>query len=89
METVKILFKLTINLIRNPSSSGSEWLATDHESPMITAFVLRTALRTFSAFFGGLGVFATYLSCIKPALGLYAVLFIAIAMATLWLAVEE
>ena len=56
---------------------------------MITAFVLRTALHTLSALFGGLGVFSTYLSCLKPSLGLYAVLFVAIAMATLWSVTKE
>jgi hypothetical protein len=56
---------------------------------MIDAMVLRTALQTFSAMFGGLGVFFTYLSCLKPALGMYAVLFIATAMATLWSVAEK
>jgi hypothetical protein len=56
---------------------------------MLDVMVLRGALRAFSAMFGSFGVFFTYLSFLKPSLGMYAVLFITTAMATLWSATEK
>jgi hypothetical protein len=56
---------------------------------MIDAMVLRTALRAFSTLFGSLGVFFTYLSFLKPSLGMYAVLFMTNAMAILWSTSEK
>ncbi len=51
---------------------------------MLDAMVLRSALRAFSTMFGSLGVFFTYLSFRHPAPAVYAVVFIATAMAILW-----
>lgn len=56
---------------------------------MLDVMVLRTALRAFSTLFGSLGVFFTYLSCLNPAAGIYAVLFLATAMGILWSATPE
>jgi hypothetical protein len=53
-------------------------------STMLNAMVLRGALRAFSTMFGSLGVFCTYLSFLRPAPAVYAVVFIATAMAILW-----
>jgi hypothetical protein len=56
---------------------------------MIDVMVLRIALHAFSTMFGSLGVFFTYLSFLKPSLGMYAVLFITNAMAILWSSAER
>jgi hypothetical protein len=50
---------------------------------MLEAGVLRSALSVFSTMFGSLGVFFVYASFLKPALGVYAVVFLTIAMGIL------
>ena len=50
---------------------------------MLEAAVLRSALSVFSSMFGGLGVFFVYMSFLKPALGLYAVVFLTFALGIL------
>jgi hypothetical protein len=51
--------------------------------------VLRGVLQAFSTMFGSLGVFSTWMSFLNPAQSVYAVFFIAIAMAILWSSVRE
>ena len=48
---------------------------------MLEALVLRGALSAFSTMFGSLGVFFTYLSFLKPALGAQALMFLGTASA--------
>jgi hypothetical protein len=50
---------------------------------MLEAAVLRSALSVFSSMFGGLGVFFVYMSFLKPALGVYAVVFLTFALGIL------
>ena len=50
---------------------------------MLEAGVLRSALSAFSTMFGGLGVFFVYMSFLKPALGIYAVVFLTFALGIL------
>ena len=50
---------------------------------MLDAEVMRSALSAFSTMFGSLGVFSVYLSFLKPAFGIHAVVFFAIAMGIL------
>lgn len=50
---------------------------------MLEAGVLRSALTAFSTMFGSLGVFFVYMSFLNPALGVYAVVFLTIAMGIL------
>ena len=56
---------------------------------MFGMMVVRGVLQAFSAMFGSLGVFSTCMSFLNPGQSVYAVLFIAIAMATLWSSVTE
>jgi len=50
---------------------------------MLEGFLLETILSGVSTLFGSLGVFSVYLSFLKPASAIYAVLFLAAAMAIL------
>ena len=50
---------------------------------MLEAMVLRGALQMFSTTFGSLGVFFDFMSFVKPALAVYAVLYLSCAMAIL------
>jgi hypothetical protein len=50
---------------------------------MLEAGVLRSALSAISTMFGSLGVFFVYMSFIKPALGVYAVVFLTFALGIL------
>ena len=50
---------------------------------MLEAMVLRGALQTFSTMFGSMGVFCDCMSFVKPALAVYAVLYLSAAMAIL------
>ena len=50
---------------------------------MLEAAVLRSALSAVSSMFGGLGVFFVYMSFLKPALGVYAVVFLTFAIGIL------
>jgi hypothetical protein len=50
---------------------------------MLEAGVLRSALNAISTMFGSLGVFFVYMSCLKPALGVYAVVFLTFALGIL------
>ena len=50
---------------------------------MLAEMVLRGALSAFSTMFGSLGVFFDCMSFVKPALAVYAVLYLGAAMAIL------
>ena len=50
---------------------------------MLEAMVLRGALSAFQTTFGSLGVFFDCMSFVKPALAVYAVLYLSCAMAIL------
>ena len=50
---------------------------------MLEAMMLRGALAATSTMFGSLGVFCVYMSFVKPALAINAVLFLTAAMAIL------
>ena len=50
---------------------------------MLEVLVLQGALRALSAMFGGVGVFFVYLSFLKPALAVHAVLFLGAALGIL------
>jgi hypothetical protein len=50
---------------------------------MLETAVLRSALSVFSTMFGSLGVFFVYMSFLKPALGVYAVVFLTFALGIL------
>ena len=50
---------------------------------MLEAMVLRGVLAASSTMFGSLGVFCDCMSFVKPALAVYAVLFLSAAMAIL------
>lgn len=50
---------------------------------MLDVMVLRTALQVFSTMLGSFGVFFVYLSFLKPALAIHAVVFLGAAMAIL------
>jgi len=50
---------------------------------MLEAMVLRAALSGFSTMFGSLGVFFDFMSFVRPALAVYAVVFLGTAMAIL------
>ena len=51
---------------------------------MLDATVLQIALSASSTMFGSLGVFCTYLSFLKPALGAQALVFLTTATAIVW-----
>lgn len=48
---------------------------------MLALFILRSALSTFSAVFGGLGVYFVIKSFDRPHLAIYALMFLGIATA--------
>jgi hypothetical protein len=50
---------------------------------MLEAMVLRGVLAASSTMFGSLGVFCDFMSFVKPALAVYAVVFLTTAMAIL------
>jgi len=50
---------------------------------MLDGLLLQGMLSAFSTLFGSLGVFSVYMSFLKPALAIHAVLFLAAAMAIL------
>jgi hypothetical protein len=50
---------------------------------MLEAMVLRGVLAASSTTFGSLGVFCVFMSFVKPALAVYAVVFLTTAMAIL------
>ena len=50
---------------------------------MLEAMMLRGVLAASSAMFGSLGVFCVFMSFVKPALAVYAVVFLTTAMAIL------
>lgn len=50
---------------------------------MLDGVLLQAMLSAFSTLFGSLGVFSVYLSFLKPALAIHAVLFLGAAMAIL------
>jgi len=56
---------------------------------MLEATVLRAALSGFSTMFGSLGVFFDCMSFVRPALAVYAVVFLGTAMAILRAATPE
>lgn len=56
---------------------------------MLEAGVLRSALTAFSTMFGSLGVFFVYMSFLKPALGVYAVVFLTFALGILRSAISK
>jgi len=51
---------------------------------MLEALVLRGPLSAFSVMFRSLGVFFTYLSFLKPALGAQELLFLGTASTIVW-----
>jgi hypothetical protein len=50
---------------------------------MLDLMVLRASLSGVTTLFGSLGVFCDFMSFVKPALGIYAVLYLSAAMAIL------
>ena len=50
---------------------------------MLEAGVLRSALTAFSTMFGSFGVFFVYMSFLRPALGVYAVVCLTFALGIL------
>lgn len=51
---------------------------------MLDTVVLRGALQAFSTMFGSLGVFFLYLSFLRPALAVYALVFLGTASGIVW-----
>jgi hypothetical protein len=70
--------ELRNHFVANPLSQYG-----DTDADMLDVMLLKTALSALSTLFGSLGVFLVYLSFLKPALGMYAVFFLGIAMAIL------
>jgi hypothetical protein len=51
---------------------------------MLDLMVVQMALSACSTLFGSLGVFCTYFSFLKPAMGAQALVFLGIATAIVW-----